>query len=90
MRAGASFTTFWSSSSSPASSISSRRAFEVVGEGVVLGDQLEGRGDLPVLTTDFRVSLAVVDHFRVTHVPLELGEALLDLFSQFSNHFKAV
>ena len=41
---------------------------------------------LAVLAPDLGVALAVADHLRVGHLPLELGEARLDLLDQRLDH----
>ncbi len=61
-------------------------AGEVVGERRVLGRELAGGLQGPVLAPDLGVALAVGDHVRVRHLTLELGEAILDLGDELVDH----
>ena len=54
-------------------------ALEVVVERPPARRELVGGLELAVLAADRRVALAVGDHVRVRHLPLEVGEPLLDL-----------
>jgi hypothetical protein len=42
--------------------------------------------EIAVLAPDFGVAVAVGDHLRIRHLPLELGEPLLDLLHQLLDH----
>jgi hypothetical protein len=47
------------------------------------------RLELAVLAADRRVAIAVGDHLRVGHLPLELREPLFDLLDELLDHARA-
>ena len=62
------------------------RPLEVAAQLPPRRDQLVRRLELAVLAPDLGVALAVGDHLGIRHLPLELGEPLLDLFGQLLDH----
>ena len=61
-------------------------ALEVVAERAPASHQLAGGLQLTVLAPYFGVALTVADHLGIGHLPLELGEAGLDLLDQRLEH----
>jgi len=64
----------------------SDESLKVVAQLTPLSNQLMGGLQLTVGAAYLGVTLAVGDHVRIGHLPLELGEPALDLIDELLDH----